>query len=345
MVAIVTLPFGWLEAIVTFLLTWPVRPLWRWLDARSHGFEGTIARRVIAMGLFPLLMILAVVLGFEIVERGIKLDTLMWTMGYTFALGALMAPLERLMPWSRKWLDHGDSGTDILMLFGNAPLYGVLSSASLFLTAWLVEWIHLNLPPDTIRSFWPHFLHPVVQVFLLILAMDFFRYWYHRWMHENAFMWRWHSVHHSSSRLYWFNGMRTHPLENFVSNVIWVVPFTLIQAPAEIVFVAGLVSRTIGRFQHTNIDVNLGPFEYIFSAPNNHRYHHSKAISEGNSNYGGDVIVWDILFGSFHLPKGGRPGEDIGVGGVEDYPKSWLGLVLAPFNQRLWRDAGPRSNI
>jgi ornithine lipid hydroxylase len=166
--------------------------------------------------------------------------------------------------------------------------------------------------------------------------MDFFRYWYHRWMHETPFMWRWHSVHHSSPRLYWFNGARSHPLEQFVNGIIWVVPYTLIQAPAETVLVAGIIGRVIGRFQHTNADVQLGPLEYVFSAPNNHRYHHSKLVSEGNSNYGGDIILWDLLFGTFHLPKGKSPSDDIGVANP-DYPQDWLGLMLAPFRIKMWR--------
>ena len=99
----------------------------------------------------------------------------------------------------------------------------------------------------------------------------------------------------------------------------------------EIVFVTGLMGRTIGRFQHTNMDLILGPFDYIFSSPKNHRYHHSKKIEEGNTNYGGDVIFWDILFGTFHLPKGEQPSDDIGIGGMPNYPKSFVGLMLAPF--------------
>jgi ornithine lipid hydroxylase len=144
-------------------------------------------------------------------------------------------------------------------------------------------------------------------------------------------MWRWHSVHHSSERLYWFNGTRSHPLEGLISSFLWAIPLAFIKAPVEIVFVTGLVGRTIGRFQHTNLDVLLGPFDYIFSSPKNHRYHHSKKIEEGNSNYGGDIILWDHLFGTFYMPKGKTPSDDIGIGGMPNYPKTFVGLMLAPF--------------
>ena len=131
--------------------------------------------------------------------------------------------------------------------------------------------------------------------------------------------------------LYWFNGTRSHPLEGLVQSLLWGIPLAFLQAPVEIVFVTGLLGRTIGRFQHTNMDVILGPFDYIFSSPKNHRYHHSKNIEEGNSNYGGDVIFWDILFGTFYLPKGKEPSDEIGIGGMPNYPKTFIGLMLAPF--------------
>jgi ornithine lipid hydroxylase len=329
-------PFHWIERGVSWALTQPVKPLWRTLDAHAAAFERSPLRKVIALTLFPAMLIGSVALGFAVIDRGLTLNTLAFTMIYFMALGLIMAPLERLMPWSRNWLHRQDSGTDLLLMLSIGPWLLALTPLSVFLTAWLVDWIHGQLPPETIKSFWPTTLPAVLQVLLLLVVMDFFRYWYHRWMHETAFMWRWHSVHHSSTRLYWFNGVRSHPIETFVSNLIWVVPFTLIQAPTDIVFVAGMLARTIGRFQHTNIDVKLGPLEYVFSGPDNHRYHHSKDSAKGNKNYGGDVILWDHVFGTFYLPQGEKPSDDIGVGGMPDYPQTWLGLMLAPFSRGLW---------
>jgi ornithine lipid hydroxylase len=335
--SIVITPFNWIERGVLVALTAPVKPIWRRLDAYSPKFQKTLACKIIAVSLFPVLLVASIVIGFAAVEHGLTVYSLAWALGVFILPGLILGPLERLMPWSRNWLDREDSGTDFLMIMSMLVWAPLMTALGVFLTAWLVGWIHTQLPPDTIRSFWPAALHPILQVCLLIVVMDFFRYWYHRWMHEKPFMWRWHAVHHSSVRLYWFNGLRAHPLEYLTSNLIWVVPFTLIQAPADIVFVAGIFSRLIGKLPHSNIDAKLGPLEYVFSGPTNHRYHHSMDIAEGNKNYGGDVMLWDHLFGTFHLPKGQRPSDDIGVGGIPDFPQSWLGLMLAPFNNTLWR--------
>ena len=330
--AVVSGLFRGLEIVVEFLLVKPFNWALRQLDRLSYKLEGTRLRRVISVSLFPATMVAGVYLAFRSVEGGVSLDVGLAAIAPLVILGLFFAPLERLMPFSRKWLhSENDSTVDVLLFVSTGLWYAVAGPLHVFLTAWLVAIIHQHLPPDTIKSFWPTALPALVQVALLVVVMDFFRYWYHRWMHESPIGWRWHAVHHSSRRLYWLNGVRSHPLESLINNFIWVVPFTLIQAPAEIVFVAGIVGRIIGRFQHTNVDVDMGVFDYIFSSAKNHRYHHSKKIEEGNSNYGGDVIIWDHLFGTFYMPKGKQPSDEIGIGDMPNYPQSLLGLSIAPF--------------
>jgi sterol desaturase/sphingolipid hydroxylase (fatty acid hydroxylase superfamily) len=330
--AVVSGLFRGVERVAEILLVSPFNWALRKLDRLSYRFEGTRLRRVISVSLFPTTMVVGIYLAFQAVEHGVSLDMAVMAVAPLAILGLIFAPLERLMPYSRKWLHHENDSTVDVLLMASAGLWApFIGPLQVFLTAWLVAIIHQHLPPDLIKSFWPTSLPALVQVFLLIVVMDFFRYWYHRWMHESPIGWRWHAVHHSSQRLYWLNGVRSHPIEGLVSGVIWVVPFTLIQAPPEIVFVAGVTGRIIGRFQHTNVDVDMGVFDYIFSSAKNHRYHHSKKIEEGNSNYGGDVILWDHLFGTFYLPKGKQPSDDIGLADMPHYPQSLLGLTVAPF--------------
>jgi len=293
-----------------------------------------LSHKILQVTLFPLFMTATVVIGFQLVKNGYTRQSFLASIGMYLIYGAIFMPLERLIPFSRNWLKNPDGSTDVMLLFGNK-----------FCGDWIIEPLQLatiaiavqKISPAIGQSIWPSSLPPVVQVFFLVAVNDFFRYWYHRWMHENSFMWRWHAVHHSSERLYWFNGTRSHPLERLVSGFLWAIPLAFVKAPVEIIFVAYLVSRTIGRFQHTNMDVILGPFDYIFSSPKNHRYHHAKNAREGNTNYGGDVIIWDLLFGTFYLPKGEQPSDDIGLGDVVDYPRSFAGLMLAPFNHHRFR--------
>ena len=299
-----------------------------WIDPLSYKLEGTLLRKILQVTIYPLFMVLTLIVGFKLVENGFTVRSFIGTIVMFIIMGFIFAPLERLFPFSRKWLGDKDTPTDIMLFFGG-KFWGDYINKPLRIATIAVIVQELN--PIIGQGIFPTSIHPLLQVFLLLSINDFFRYWYHRWMHENEFMWRWHAIHHSSERLYWFNGTRSHPIEGLVQGLLWGIPLAFIQAPVEIVFVTSLMGRTIGRFQHTNMDVLLGPFDYIFSSPRNHRYHHSKNIEEGNSNYGGDVIFWDILFGTFYMPKGERPSDEIGIGGMPNYPQTFVGLMLAPF--------------
>ncbi|GAA0465392.1 hypothetical protein GCM10009096_02460 [Parasphingorhabdus litoris] len=90
---------------------------------------------------------------------------------------------------------------------------------------------------------------------------------------------------------------------------------------------------TIGIFQHANIDLKLGVWEYIFSIGDNSiddNYHYPDKGVDG-SNYGGEFIINEILFGTFHKVKGERPHDHIGIGTAPNYPMTFAGLLIAPF--------------
>lgn len=321
-------PFLLIERLVHRFLMAPFRWFLERIDPLSYKIEGTLFKKILQVTIYPLFMILTFIVGFKLVEDGFTSRSFFGTIIMFLILGAIFAPLEHLIPFSRKWLDDKETPTDIMLFFGG-KFWGDYINRPIRLAT--IAIVVQEISPAIGQAIWPTYLHPVIQVLLLLSINDFFRYWYHRWMHESEFMWRWHAVHHSSTRLYWFNGTRSHPLEGLVSSILWGIPLAFVQAPVEIVFVTFLLGRTIGRFQHTNMDLILGPFDYIFSSPKNHRYHHSKKIEEGNSNYGGDVIFWDILFGTFYLPKGETPSDEIGIGGMPNYPQTFIGLMLAPF--------------
>jgi sterol desaturase/sphingolipid hydroxylase (fatty acid hydroxylase superfamily) len=136
-------------------------------------------------------------------------------------------------------------------------------------------------------------------------------------------------VHHCPNRLYFLNAARFHPIEKTYLLIPEVIPFILLGTNAETLTMYFVFNGVHGYFQHSNIRLKLGPLNYIFSMTELHRWHHSKIIEESNTNYGNNLIVWDIVFGTFFLPKN-REVATIGVYN-EDYPKSYLGQCKAPF--------------
>lgn len=337
-------PLHALEVILNWILVKPTRWFWRHLDRLSYKLEGTLLRKILSHTVFPFTILLALFLGFKLVENGISSLTVLGFALIPIVFGLYCAPLERLMPYSRKWLEGGnDTAVDTIMYVSGAFWSGI---SGLIVSALFIVGMVEALEPYG-HDLWPNHWNPIVQVFLFILIKDFFRYWFHRALHEIPALWRIHAAHHSVERLYWLNGIRAHPLE-IISQALWyAIPLALVQPSAEIALVAVIMQLSIGIFQHSNIDLELGWWEYVFSIGDNHRYHHYPDKGIGDSNYGGEFIIWDILFGTFHNPRDERPHDNIGIGTAPEYPMTVAGLYIAPFmpNQKdVFRTPSASSN-
>ena len=320
-------PFNVIERLLGIVFVRPWNGLLARLDQLSYRLEGTVFRDIVSHTLFPLTLLVTLVIGFEMVEQGATYRSFIGYVMLLLVIGAVFAPLERLFPWSRNWLDGGNDTAVDLMMYFSGVIWSVLANFVVLVLA--LSYLAELIAPYG-HQLWPDELPAVAQVFLFILLKDFLRYWYHRALHEVPFLWRFHRVHHSAERLYWLNGIRAHPGEIVGQAIFFAVPIALLQPGPEVVMVSVLMQLAIGVFQHANLGLKLGFWEYIFSIGDNHRYHHyPNAI--GDSNYGGEFIVWDILFGTFHKPKGETPSDKIGISKAPDYPLTWMGLMIAPF--------------
>jgi sterol desaturase/sphingolipid hydroxylase (fatty acid hydroxylase superfamily) len=74
-----------------------------------------------------------------------------------------------------------------------------------------------------------------------------------------------------------------------------------------------------------------------------HRWHHSKNVAEANRNYGGNLILWDVLFGTRFLPPDREPPADVGIGDMPAFPHGLLAQLAVPFRwQQVRREARGR---
>ncbi len=108
-------------------------------------------------------------------------------------------------------------------------------------------------------------------------------------------------------------------------------PFLWMAVEARVLALYYVAYATNGFFQHCNIELRYGPLNYIVGSAETHRWHHSRLPSESNANYGNTVIVWDVLFGTWYLPRD----HEVTELGLQDpgYPKSFLRLLGAPFTR------------
>ena len=182
-------------------------------------------------------------------------------------------------------------------------------------------------------SVWPSHLPNAIQVILMILFADFLRYWLHRASHEFMPLWQLHAVHHSPEKLYWLNVGRFHPLEKALQFLFDALPFIILGVDQTVLSLYFVFYAVNGYIQHSNVDVRFGWLNYIISSAELHRWHHSDKIEESNQNYGNNIIIWDILFGTYYFPNG-RVVDDLGLKNKK-YPVSFLKQMKTPFIPRL----------
>ena len=120
---------------------------------------------------------------------------------------------------------------------------------------------------------------------------------------QNDTLWRLHSVHHSVEQMYWLNTARFHLIEKALQMTLDSLPFLLMAVDPTVLALYYVAYATNGFFQHCNIELRYGFLNYIVGSAETHRWHHSRIPRESNANYGNTVIVWDLLFGTWFLPR------------------------------------------
>ena len=133
----------------------------------------------------------------------------------------------------------------------------------------------------------------------LFLAVDFAYYWLHRMSHEIRWMWAQHAVHHSARQLTLSVAYRLGWTSLIAGPWLFLVPVCWIgfdPLSVGLMFAANLIYQF---WLHTETVPRLGVLETVFNTPSHHRVHHGVNPAYLDRNYGGVLIVWDRLFGTF----------------------------------------------
>lgn len=136
------------------------------------------------------------------------------------------------------------------------------------------------------------------SIALAMVLWDLLYYWDHRWMHEVRLLWANHVTHHSSQRYNLSTALRQ-PWSGFLT--FWVfAPMPLLGFPTAKTAKAGQLNLLYQYWIHTEaIDRLPAPIEKVFNTPSHHRVHHGANQQYLDKNYGGILILWDRLFGTF----------------------------------------------
>jgi sterol desaturase/sphingolipid hydroxylase (fatty acid hydroxylase superfamily) len=291
-------------------------------------------QKIIAATLFPLTLASTLALVYWLYK---SLDFTADTATVLVTIGAALWiwAWEYILPYRTQWNKNDDDlVTDAIHIVITGTLTKLIKPMYLFLLFPLMAYLGSQFGSDNL---WPHHWHIIAQLILMLVICEFGRYWFHRWSHNNSILWRFHAVHHSPNRLYWLNAARFHPVERFYLQVPELLPFILLNPSEEILMLYLVTNSVHGFFQHANIQTRIGVLNYVFSMTELHRWHHSKIIELSDKNFGNILIIWDLIFGTYYLPKD----KEVGSIGVLNpaYPHNYLGQLSAPFKNRLDKPA------
>ncbi|NND73897.1 MAG: sterol desaturase family protein [Ilumatobacter sp.] len=236
-------------------------------------------------------------------------------------LFVVVVPFEKMFPRHRQPIRRPGVRTDIAHALA-APALGVVSAVlAIAIGLASLAWVPgLLLRP--LVTMLPTSVMPFVGIALFDMAI----YWVHRWSHEVPFLWKFHSVHHSTEHLDWVSGFRNHPFDG----AIVAPPFVLLVAAGfDATFTGALavIQLALGLFLHANVRWRLRPLHRIVVTPEFHHWHHANEADAHNSNYSVFLPIWDMLFGSYFMPRGRRP-ERYGIS--ESMPMSLVGQLHHP---------------
>jgi sterol desaturase/sphingolipid hydroxylase (fatty acid hydroxylase superfamily) len=142
-------------------------------------------------------------------------------------------------------------------------------------------------------------VHTAWQWGLLFLGQELGYYAYHRVAHRVRWFWATHAVHHSPDELTLANAVRLGATGRLTGSGLFMVPLVWVGFDPYQVFVCVSLNLAYQLWLHATWIPRLGPLEWVFNTPSHHRAHHGCQPRYLDCNFGGVLIVFDRLFGTF----------------------------------------------
>lgn len=176
----------------------------------------------------------------------------------------------------------------------------------------LMAFLPLSLATPIFALAWQHRLFTVeinsaLAVLLLFVGQEFCYYWYHRASHRIRFFWATHAVHHSPNELTLGTAYRLGWTGKITGTAIFFAPLVLLGVRPEVVLATLSLNLLYQFWLHTTWIPKLGWLEYVFNTPSAHRVHHASNVDYLDANYGGVLIVFDRLFGTYVAERDDEP--------------------------------------
>lgn len=187
----------------------------------------------------------------------------------------------------------------------------------------------------------------LVKFLIFFVVMDFFQFLAHFLLHRIEFMWTFHKIHHAQEELGFASTRHFHFGEYLILKPVGWLPLAFLGMDTNsfglCMALYMWIAYSLVFFSHCNVKVNFGFLKYVVITPETHYWHHAKNIpGRYGTNFASVLTIWDLLFGSFYLPKDKSMKPILGVPDQEEVPNTFLGQMAYPF-KILFRKKAPQS--
>jgi sterol desaturase/sphingolipid hydroxylase (fatty acid hydroxylase superfamily) len=246
-----------------------------------------------------------------------------WFLLDMFLMALIYVPIERL------WPQYQDQGTfrdqwtlDVVYFMSTHLPIQVLSFLVLLPATQAAKFLAVPSIAQVIDKMpW------VIQFLLAIIVADFAEWTIHFALHKVPFLWRFHSIHHSSKALDWIAGSRSHFFDDTLVRGFILVPLML--GFSQNIIVAYLIFVTLhATWTHCNFRPNAKWLEQVMVMPRYHHWHHSSQKEAIDKNFAIHFPWIDRLFGTYYYPAVWPISYGLDA---EEIPKGFIRQTYEPF--------------
>jgi sterol desaturase/sphingolipid hydroxylase (fatty acid hydroxylase superfamily) len=263
----------------------------------------------------------------SVVEKSDWYFGLDWMLLDLLLMTIIFIPLELFFPKNKNQTKfHAEWRTDLVYFIIShlfIQIFGIISQKPAIL---FFGWIGL----DKVHL-WIQQLPFLVALVLTFVVTDLFQYWAHRIFHNHVYLWRFHSVHHSTQHMDWLAGSRTHFVDIFFTRAMAFVPLYVLGFPPAVfnIYIVFIAIHAV--LIHSNTRINFGFIKYIFATPQYHHWHHCEDPKYYGKNFATVFPFIDKIFGTYYLPGNVWP-QGTGVH-ESQFPKGFIKQTIYPFTK------------
>jgi sterol desaturase/sphingolipid hydroxylase (fatty acid hydroxylase superfamily) len=198
--------------------------------------------------------------------------------------------------WLKRPYDFREAAASLVVTAGRLA-FNVVPLAIAFPTAaWLYE-----------HRIWSPTLDSFAGLAVLFIGIEFFYYWFHRGSHRIRWFWANHAVHHSPNSINFSAAYRLGWTSRIGGSLLFFLPLAWLGYQPEVIVAAFAVNLLYQFWIHAEWIPKLGPLEGILNTPSAHRVHHASNLEYLDANYGGVLMIFDRMFGTYIAERDDLP--------------------------------------